>query len=232
MPLTTPFDTVIFDLDGTVSDSAPGILASLDHAFTDTGLTPPKNLVRFIGPPFQTAFEAEGFTPDEIARLLGSYRDHYWDTGAFINTVYPGVEAVLTALADEGYRLAIATSKPEPTARRILEYFGFTSRFEIIGGATFDMGRATKADVLSYVLDQLHICEPVMVGDRYHDVQGSAAFDIPCIGVNWGYAAPDELFEAGARWIINHPDQIFDIVHRKLRLPVNLPNNAEDPSRI
>jgi phosphoglycolate phosphatase len=227
MPLTTPFDTVIFDLDGTVSDSAPGILASLDHAFGVTGFTPPENLVRFIGPPFQTAFEREGFTPDQIDLLLTAYRAHYWEVGAFLNTVYPGVEQVLTALGAEGYRLAIATSKPEPTARRILEFLGLTDRFEVIGGATYDMGRATKAEVLGYVLDQLHICEPVMVGDRYHDVQGSAAFDIPCIGVSWGYANPDELLQAGARWIIDRAEQIFDIVHRKLRLPINPPPNLE-----
>ncbi len=222
MPLTTPFDTVIFDLDGTISDSAPGILASLDHAFTATGLTPPPDLVRFIGPPFQTAFASEGFTPDEVEVLIRTYRAHYWDTGAFINFVYPGIEQLLTQLAEEGYRLAIATSKPEPTARRILEHWGYTHRFEVIGGATFDMVRATKAEVLGYVLDQLPECKPVMIGDRYHDVQGSAAFDIPCIGVNWGYGGEDELSQAGARWIIDQPEQIFDIVHRRLRSPTAL----------
>jgi len=168
--------------------------------------------VRFIGPPFETAFRAEGFTPDEIKVLMASYRAHYWDIGAFVNTVYPGMQDVLDALAADGFRLAIATSKPEPTARRILEYFGYTARFEVIGGATFDMTRATKSAVLDYVLDQLGDNRPVMVGDRYHDVEGAASHGIDCVGVRWGYAAPDELERAGARWIIEKPREIVDIV--------------------
>ena len=201
--------------------SGPGILASLDHAFTDTGLTPPPDLVRFIGPPFQTAFGREGFSPAEVELLLKSYRAHYWELGAFMSTIYPGMADLLGQLGAEGYRVAIATSKPEPTARRILEHFGLTSQFEVIGGATFDMGRATKAEVLGYVLDQLHNCLPVMVGDRYHDVQGAAEFQIPCIGVNWGYGGHQELLDAGARWIVDRAEQIYDIVHRKLRIPMN-----------
>jgi phosphoglycolate phosphatase len=212
MTAHAPFDTVIFDLDGTVSDSAPGILASLDHAFNETGYPPPDDLVRFIGPPFETAFRAEGFTPDEITILMASYRAHYWDIGAFVNTVYPGIEDVLDTLATDGFRLAIATSKPEPTARRILEYFQYTTRFDVIGGATFDTTRATKSAVLSYVLDHLGESRPVMVGDRYHDVEGAAEHGIDCVGVRWGYSAGDELQRAGARWIIDKPREIIDIV--------------------
>lgn len=206
------FDTVIFDLDGTISDSAPGILASLDHAFSDTGFDPPPDLVRFIGPPFQTAFVEEGFSADETTVLMASYRAHYWEIGAFGNEVYPGIESVLDELADAGYRLAIATSKPEPTALRILQHFGYIERFEVIGGATFDMTRATKSAVLRHVLDQLGECRAVMVGDRHHDVEGAAAFGLDCIGVSWGYAQHNELTLAGARWIVDHPKQILDIV--------------------
>jgi phosphoglycolate phosphatase len=214
--MNTPFDTVIFDLDGTVSDSAPGILASLDHAFAETGLTPPDDLVRFIGPPLQTAFEAEGFALDDITALITSYRAHYWEIGAFGNFVYPGMEAVLDTLAAEGFRLAIATSKPELTARRILEYFGYTERFEVIGGATFDMSRATKTLVLGYVLEQLAPLRPVMVGDRYHDVEGATEHGLACVGVSWGYAAEGELEQAGARWIVDEPRQIVDIARNGL----------------
>ena len=210
------FDTVIFDLDGTVSDSAPGILASLDHAFAETGLTPPNDLLRFIGPPLQTAFLAEGFTLEEITALLTSYRAHYWEIGAFGNFVYPGIEPVLDRLATDGFRLAIATSKPELTARRILEYFGYTERFEIIGGATFDMSRATKTAVLGYVLEQLSPSRAVMVGDRYHDVEGAAEHGLACVGVRWGYAGAGELEQAGARWVIDEPHEIVAIAHSGL----------------
>ncbi len=206
------FDTVIFDLDGTLSDSAPGILASLDHAFAETGFTPPDNLVRFIGPPLQTAFRAEGFTLEQIDVLMTSYRAHYWEVGAFANVVYAGIEQVLDSLAAHHYRLAIATSKPELTARRILEYFGYTDRFEVIGGATFDMSRATKAAVLGYVLEQLGPNRAVMVGDRHHDVEGAAEHGLVCVGVTWGYAAPGELQRAGARWIVDDPHEIIAVV--------------------
>lgn len=214
----SPFDTVIFDLDGTVSDSAPGILSSLDHAFIETGFPPPPDLIRFIGPPFETAFRAEGFSPEEITVLMKVYRDRYWEVGAFENTVYPGMEQLFDDLAAQGFRLAIATSKPEPTARRILEHFGYTHRFEVIGGATFDMSRATKSAVLSYTLDQLGRSRAVMIGDRYHDVEGAAEHGIDCIGVRWGYSVGDELHKAGARWIIDEPKQIIDIVHGEVLL--------------
>ena len=207
------FDTVIFDLDGTLSDSAPGILASLDHAFAETGYTPPADLIRFIGPPLQTAFLAEGFTQPQIDELLVAYRAHYWDIGAFDNLVYPGITDVLDTLAAERFRLAVATSKPELTARRILEHFGFTERFEVIGGATFDMIRATKTAVLGYVLDQLGSSQPLMVGDRHHDVEGATEHGLSCVGVRWGYAALGELEQAGARWMADTPADIVQFAH-------------------
>ncbi len=216
--MTAPFDTVIFDLDGTISDSAPGILASLDHAFRVTGFTPPEDLVRFIGPPFETMFRSEGFSPDETALLIETYREHYWEIGAFGNTVYPGVEEVLDGLAAQGLRLAIATSKPEDTAMRILNHFRYVERFEVIGGATFDASRNTKSAVLDYTLRRLGECRPLMVGDRYHDVEGAAEHDIDCVGVRWGYSSPGELERAGARWIIEEPAQLFDIVHGQMLL--------------
>lgn len=217
-PLDRRYDTVIFDLDGTIWDSAPGILASLDHAFTVTGYPPPPDLVRFIGPPFETAFRAEGFSPEEIKVLMKVYRDHYWEVGAFITTVYPGIVELLDDLAAQGYRLATATSKPEPTARRMLEHLGHTHRFEVIGGATFDMSRATKSAVLGYTLGQLGENRSIMIGDRYHDVEGAAEYGLDCIGVRWGYSAGDELQKAGARWIIDEPKQIMDIVHGEVLL--------------
>ncbi|CAB4885023.1 unannotated protein [freshwater metagenome] len=212
MNQNTSFDTVIFDLDGTLSDSAPGILASLGHAFAETGFTPPDDLVRFIGPPLQTAFLEEGFTVEQITELMTAYRAHYWEIGAFANFVYPGIEQVLDSLAGHGYRLAIATSKPELTARRILEFFGFTERFEVIGGATFDLTRATKSAVVGYVLEQLGPSRPVMVGDRHHDIEGSAEHGLDCVGVTWGYAVDGELQAAGARWIVDEPHEIVTVV--------------------
>ena len=215
--MTTPvpasaYDTVIFDLDGTLSDSAPGIVASLHHAYDLLGHPKPDDFVPFIGPPFEATFRAAGFTEAEIFDLLGVYRERYWNTGAFENSIYPGIDEVLTQLTALGYRLAVATSKPEETALRILEHFGYIERFEIIGGATFDESRSTKSAVLDHVLGQLGACRPVMIGDRHHDIEGAAEHGIDCIGVRWGYSIGDELERYGARWIIDEPRQILDIV--------------------
>ncbi|MCU1395633.1 MAG: haloacid dehalogenase [Ilumatobacteraceae bacterium] len=213
MPVTTSsFDTVIFDLDGTLSDSAPGIIASLHHAYDELGHDKPGDFVPFIGPPFEATFRREGFTEAQIVDLLGVYRERYWETGAFENTIYPGIDDVLDQLSALGYRLAIATSKPEETALRILEHFDYVKRFEVIGGATFDASRSTKSAVLDHTLAQLGTCRPVMVGDRHHDVEGAAEHGIDCIGVRWGYANPGELEQYGARWIIDSPAEIVPIV--------------------
>ena len=206
------YDTVIFDLDGTLSDSAPGIVASLHHAYDELGHPKPLDFVPFIGPPFEATFLKEGFSAEETADLIGTYRERYWNTGAFENSIYPGIEDVLDELTALGYRLAIATSKPEPTALRILEHFGYIERFEIIGGATFDASRSTKSAVLDYVLAQLGECRPIMVGDRHHDVEGAAEHGIDCIGVRWGYSVGDELQRCGARWIVDKPAEIVAIV--------------------
>ena len=210
--LGRPYDTVIFDLDGTLSDSAPGIVASLHHAYDMLGHPKPADFVPFIGPPFELAFRSEGFTEEQIVDLLGVYRERYWNTGAFENSIYPGIDDVLNELAAQGYRLAIATSKPEETALRILEHFGYIDRFEIIGGATFDATRSTKSAVLDHVLGQLGPCRPIMIGDRHHDVEGAREHGIDCIGVRWGYSIDDELERFGARWVIDSPSEILAIV--------------------
>lgn len=204
------FNTVIFDLDGTITDSAPGILASLNHAFSITGYPAPANLRRFIGPPFETAFRAEGFCVNEITNLLECYREHYWSIGAFQNSLYPGIQSLLDDLRQTGLRIAICTSCLEPTARMIIDHFGLTERFEVIGGATLNSTRLTKGEVLRHVLDRLGSTRPVMVGDRAHDVEAALAENIDCIGVRWGYAAViDELERAGARWVVEYPEEIL-----------------------
>ena len=210
---------VLLDLDGTISDSSVGIGRSLHHAFTVCGFEPPtaQQVRTAIGPPFEITFPTLGVPPEEVERVVEAYRVRYEDVGLFENEVYPGVAQMLTDLADAGYVLALATAKPQHTAIRIIEHFGFTGAFALQAGATAHVGsmRRTKADVITYALGQLDI-EPgphvVMVGDRDHDVEGALLNSIDCIGVTWGFGDRDELVGAGAVAVVDAPDEVVPAV--------------------
>lgn len=220
---------VLLDLDGTISDSSLGIARSLQHAFAACGFEPPSDdAVRaVIGPPFEATFPGLGVPTSEIERVVLAYRDRYEDIGLFENAVYPGVAEMLTELADAGYTLAVATAKPEPTAIRIIEHFGFTDHFVLQAGATVAMGsgRRTKAEVITHALGELarmahgrhlsadsHRRHVVMVGDRDHDVEGALHNDIDCIGVSWGFGSHDELHGAGAVAVVDSPAEVVGAV--------------------
>ena len=171
---------VLLDLDGTISDSALGIGRSLQHAFGVCGYEPPSDeqVRAVIGPPFEVSFPMLGIPVDDIERVVLAYRDRYEDIGLFENTVYPGIAEMLDELAADGHTLSIATAKPEPTAKRIIEHFGFTDHFAVQAGATIEVGtgRRTKAEVINYALISLRLgpadlARVVMVGDREHDVE-------------------------------------------------------------
>ena len=203
----------LFDLDGTLSDSAPGIHASMRAAFLDLGLAPltPATERAMIGPPFRDSlppFIGEVDVEDVIAR----YRHHYAGGGIFDTTVYPGIPAVLDALSAMDARIALATSKAEVFAPAILAHLGLAAHFEVVCGDDPDAGRATKAAVIGEALRRLGRPDPsgvVMVGDRSHDVHGAAAHGIPTLGAGWGYGGPGELAAAGARAVYDEPGQLL-----------------------
>jgi phosphoglycolate phosphatase len=208
---------VLLDLDGTISDSAPGIGRSLQHAFETCGYEPPtdEQIRQVIGPPFEISFPTLGIPVDDIERVVLAYRDRYEDIGLFENTVYPGVAEMLEELASAGHTLSIATAKPEPTARRIIEYFGFAGYFAVQAGATVEVGtgRRTKAEVITHALISLRLGPAdlrrvVMVGDRDHDVEGASHNGIDCIGVTWGFGSVDELDGAGAAMTVDTPGEV------------------------
>jgi phosphoglycolate phosphatase len=210
---------VLLDLDGTISDSSLGIGRSLHHAFTECGYVPPNDeqIRSAIGPPFEMTFPTLGVPIDDVERVILAYRDRYEDVGLFENEVYPGVAAMLTSLADAGYTLALATAKPQHTAIRIIEHFGFTDAFAVQAGATSDVGsvRRTKADVITYALRELLIDSGphvVMVGDRDHDVEGAHLNAIDCIGVTWGFGSVEELTGAGAVTVVDVPAEVVPAV--------------------
>lgn len=187
---------VLFDLDGTLSDSAPGILAALRHAF-DAHSIPRLSAaaeLELLGPPFY-----ESLPPivgaDRLRSVIDAYRARY-DTTMYDTAVFPGLAAVLDALAADRRRMAVATSKPEYYAAPIVEHLGLHPYFETVGGDSADGTLPTKALVIEQVLRRLGHPDPadvVMVGDRSHDVIGARAHGIDCIAVRWGYAVPGEL---------------------------------------
>jgi phosphoglycolate phosphatase len=209
---------VLLDLDGTLTDSAPGIVACLRYALAGMGRPLPADdeVRRHLGPPLRVTFtEHYGMSDDEAVLAIDLYRERYHDVGLFENAVYPGIEAMLDALAARS-TLAVATSKPTVSARRILEHFGLLDRFTVVAGADLDGGRESKAAVVAHALDLLGADgrDAVMVGDREHDVLGAAVHGIPAIGVLWGYGDADELRAAGAAALAEQPQDVPDLAIR------------------
>jgi phosphoglycolate phosphatase len=202
------WDVVLFDLDGTVSDSAPGILTALRHAFAINGLPALDEATEraILGPPFYESLPPLiGSTPleDVIAAYRARYKETMYDTRTF-----PGVPELLHGLRQRGVRLAVATSKPERYAEPIVEHLGLRELFVTVGGDSVDGERHTKALVVEHVLRQLGNPDPagvVMVGDREHDVHGARVHGIDCLAVRWGYAAPGELEAARPRQLCETP---------------------------
>ncbi|CQD17567.1 HAD superfamily hydrolase [Mycobacterium europaeum] len=184
---------VIFDLDGTLTDSAEGIVASFLHALDHVGVAVPDgDLVgRIVGPPMDDTFRS--MLGEDAEPAIAAFRAEYGSRGWAMNTLFEGIEPLLADLKAAGVRLAVATSKLEPTARRILAHFGLDQHFEVIAGASPDGSRKTKVEVLEHALDQLRpLPERVlMVGDRSHDVHGAAAHGIDTVVVGWGYGRDD-----------------------------------------
>lgn len=193
---------VIFDLDGTLTDSADGVVASFRHALTEIGAEVPDGdlAALVVGPPITNTLSAMGLG-ERAADAVAAYRADYTRRGWAMNTLFDGIDEVLADLRAAGVRLAVATSKAEPTARQILEHFGIADHFEVIAGASPDGRRAAKADVVAHALGQLQpLPERVlMVGDRVHDIEGAAEHGIATVLVGWGYGRSDVTDAALAR---------------------------------
>ena len=187
---------LLIDLDGTLSDSAPGILSSLRRAFVDVGVPPldERTELSLLGPPFY-----ESLPPlvgaDHVPAIIDAYRKYY-NTAMFDTKIYDGMVDVLADLRARDITLGVATSKPEAYAVPIVEHLGITEYFEVIGGDALDGSRDTKAKVIASVLERLGQPDPadvLMLGDRSHDVDGARAHAIECLGAGWGYGSSGEL---------------------------------------
>ncbi|HEY5857617.1 MAG TPA: HAD-IA family hydrolase [Aldersonia sp.] len=197
---------MLFDLDGTLTDSAPGILAGFRYALDSVGAPEPSPdlLAMVVGPPMIDTFRRMGLDEHRTERAVAAYFERYDGGGGWAeNEMFVGIEPVLADLESRGIRLGVATSKSERLAKRIVEHFGLTHYFEFVGGSSDDLSRRAKVDVIEHTLRGLGI-QPipsgtegvVMIGDRDHDVHGAAHWGIPTIYVGWGYGSPGENADA------------------------------------
>lgn len=215
---TRTWTCVLFDLDGTLTDSAPGITGSLVRTFEALGLPipTPAELIEYVGPPLLDSLQQMAGLDEAGARdALTVYRADYAAHGALDSAVFPGVRGVLQRLQAAGVPIAIATSKPEKQAVRILEHFGLAEYFDVIAGASEDESRSAKADVVADALRRLSnegvdLEHTVMVGDRLFDVEGAAANGLPTILVEWGYGSPAEA--DGAFAVVHSTDQLSSLL--------------------
>ena len=213
------YEVVFLDLDGTITDSKPGVLTSVKYALRKMGKPIPSEaeLNNFIGPPLVDSFEKYcGMNNEEANRATDIYREYYvGQDGLFDAVVYDGVEEMLKTLNAAGKRVIVATAKPEEMAQSVLAHFNLTQYFEYIAGASMDETRNNKTEVIKYALeigDITDLSQVVMVGDRHHDMEGAAANGIGSIGVLYGYGDEAELIGSGAGALAATPQEAAAII--------------------
>ena len=204
--------SILFDLDGTLTDSGEGIMNCAIYALSHFGIPIPSEaeLRTFVGPPLTETFARFGVPIDEVQEAVRIYRERYLPIGKFENHPYPGIRELLEKLKADGHALYVATSKPEVTSVEILQHFGMDHYFERICGASTDFSRNSKEAVIAYLLESCGAKDhAVMVGDTAYDVIGAKAHGIPTIGVSWGYGLVEDMENAGAAAIAHTMDELY-----------------------
>lgn len=207
--------TILFDLDGTLTDSGEGIINCATLALRHFGLpVPDRETMRiFVGPPLHETFVKFGVPEDQADKAVEVYRSRYTTVGKFENTPYPGIHDLLKTLKAHGHRLLVATSKPEALSVEIMEKFELAQYFDRICGASLDRSRSSKEDVIAYLLEQNGTAENMlMVGDTKFDVLGAKYHGISTIGVSWGYGSIEEMQQAGAKAIAYSMDELLKLL--------------------
>jgi phosphoglycolate phosphatase len=215
-PSSSHLDAALFDLDGTIWDSLPGIAACLAHALDAVGVSVPddQTLAANIGPPLLEMLAHFGVPADRLEEAKVAYRDRYQRLGEFECTLYPGAPELLSDLRAAGLRLATATSKGVEPTLRMLDHFGIAPHFEVVGAASMDASAHLKVDVITAALNGLDTAERidrarvVMIGDRHYDIDGGHAHGLGTIGVTWGYGGSDELRTSGAAVLVESFDEL------------------------
>ena len=209
--------SILFDLDGTLTDSGEGIINCATLALEHFGLPVPsrEEMGVFVGPPLDKTFIEFGVPADKTQEAIDVFRSRYLVVGKFENNPYPGIRELLETLKRQGHRLFVATSKPESTAVEILNKFELAQYFEVICGASFDDSRSHKADVIAYLLKQIGTPENIfMVGDTEFDVAGAAAHGIATVGVSWGYGKVEAMEKAGAAAIVHTMEELLAFINQ------------------
>lgn len=213
-----PYQNIIFDLDGTLTDPGEGITNSVAYALRSFGIeVPPREkLYPFIGPPLIDSFMKYYDMDEQSARsAVDKYREYFSAGGLFENKVYDGIPALLAGLKSKGMRLYIATSKPEGYTLRIIHRFGLDKFFDFVAGSTMDSSRVKKSDVIKYLFDSVPALKHercVMIGDRHHDIEGARQNGIDSVGVLWGYGDKEELTGAGALYAASDITELRSIL--------------------
>lgn len=211
------YDTILFDLDGTLTDPGLGITNSVMYALEQLGIAVPERqeLYKFIGPPLHESFETYyGMSPEGAQEAVRLFRVYFADRGIRENKLYPGVPEMLETLHRAGKRLVLATSKPEKWAKLIMAEFGLDVWVPQIAGATMGTDRSKKGQVIAYALKEFGIdpASAVMVGDREHDILGGKENGLPGVGVTFGYGSREELMRAGAAAVADSPAELTKIL--------------------
>lgn len=214
------FQYILFDLDGTLTDPKVGITRCVQYALSKFGIDEPDldKLEPFIGPPLTESLnEFYGFDEKKAAEAIVFYRERFGDVGIFENEIYDGMKELLARLKEEGKTLAIASSKSTIYVNRILQYFNIEQYFDVIVGSELDGTRSQKNEVVEEALNRLEALQQnefkaddgfVMIGDRKFDINAAKKFGIASIGVSYGYAAPNELEQAGADYIVDTVEEL------------------------
>lgn len=206
---------VLFDLDGTLTDSGEGIINCAVYAMEKLGvpIPPREEMGVFVGPPLHETFVSFGVKQEDAQRAVEIFRERYVPIGKFENTPYPGIRELLEALNAMGQKLYVATSKPEVTAIEVLEHFDLAKYFDKICGATLDTSRSSKEAVIAYLLQENGRADSItMVGDTKFDIIGANAHGIPAIGVSWGYGKVEDMENAGAKAIAHSTGELLDLL--------------------
>lgn len=207
--------TILFDLDGTLTDSGEGIMKSAAFALDHYGITYDRweSLRDFVGPPLFDTFIKYGVPDAQADTAVAVYRSRYNSLGKFENHPYEGIPELLARLQEEGYQLLVATSKPEALSIEIMEKFDIAKYFHRICGASLDRSRSSKEDVIDYLLNENETAEEiVMVGDTTFDIIGAAAHKIPGIGVAWGYGKVQDMIDVGAAAIAYTVEELYNLL--------------------
>lgn len=212
------YKVLLFDLDGTLTDSGLGIMRCAQYALDHFGIhvSDYTTLRNFVGPPLEDSFiDFYGFTPAQAEEAVRVYRERYFTTGVYENEVYPGTSEALAELQRRGYRMGIGSSKNEPMVREVLRYFDLARYFDFIAARDEAGLLHTKADVLRSAIEreQLDLQTTLMIGDRYHDIEGAHAVGLPAVGILWGgYGTRQEMEDYRAEYIVNTWQELLDML--------------------